>query len=304
MKSLACNRGLWEDLGNGYITKKPKKKKTSVQIINDTEPNDKGIVRLKVNPLNAGPIPRIYYAEDASVSRQSSILKDQFLYTNALRVNFLVADPSNQYETGEPVSWYNKLVIRNRLFEDSGKRKIELFVAPKGNIRYTLDGSEPREGTTYKEPIVINDGDVLLRVFAECDGLETKDEFRFPAKGQKGVQIDDTKPTMLVNNRGGKKLDSRNKTFCGLKEAKEKSISFENITLTVGQGAQAVQVMVGDINVAAEYIESILISVLNQFDPSTPITMTFRKAHFASGHDLKRFAETLEIDIQQDEVEQ
>src|SRR5207248_1369025 len=25
LKTSACNRGLWEDLGNGYITKKPKK---------------------------------------------------------------------------------------------------------------------------------------------------------------------------------------------------------------------------------------------------------------------------------------
>ena len=26
LKTIACNRGLWEDLGNGYVTKKPKKK--------------------------------------------------------------------------------------------------------------------------------------------------------------------------------------------------------------------------------------------------------------------------------------
>ena len=26
-------RSLWEDLGNGYVTRKPKKKKTSVQVI-------------------------------------------------------------------------------------------------------------------------------------------------------------------------------------------------------------------------------------------------------------------------------
>ena len=26
LKTIACNRGLWEDLGNGYVSKKPKKK--------------------------------------------------------------------------------------------------------------------------------------------------------------------------------------------------------------------------------------------------------------------------------------
>ena len=32
LKSIACNRGLWEDLGNGYITKRPKKKRASAQV--------------------------------------------------------------------------------------------------------------------------------------------------------------------------------------------------------------------------------------------------------------------------------
>ena len=39
LKSIACNRGLWEDLGNGYITRKPKKKRTSVQVIAESEPS-------------------------------------------------------------------------------------------------------------------------------------------------------------------------------------------------------------------------------------------------------------------------
>jgi hypothetical protein len=33
LRSVACNRGLWEDLGNGYVTKSPKKKQTSAQIV-------------------------------------------------------------------------------------------------------------------------------------------------------------------------------------------------------------------------------------------------------------------------------
>jgi len=304
LKNLACNRGLWEDLGNGYLTRKPQKKKTSVQVIPETEPDDKGTVRLRINPQNAGPAPRIHYAESGPVTEHSPVLIDPSLVTHALRVSFLVRDPSGQYEVGEPMVWANKLVIRNELFEQDGQRTLRLMVAPQGNLRYTLDGSEPREGSVYAAPFEIGDGDVLVRAFAEAEGLEAKSEFRFPAKGRKGVQIDDVKPGRLVNSRGGKKLDSRSKTFSGLKEAKEKGIAFENVTLTVGQGAQAVQVMVGEIQVTGQYIESILTAILPQFDPATPITMTFRKAHFASGHDLKRFAESLGLDIQQGEVEQ
>jgi hypothetical protein len=144
LKSIACNRGLWEDLGNGYVTKMPKKKRTSAQVIVETGPDDEGKVRLRVNPQNAGPAPRIYYAEEAPVSEASPPLAEHLYTTAALRVSFLVCDPSAQYETGDPVTWSNKLVLRNHLSEQGGKRSVELFVAPRGAIRYTLDGSEPR----------------------------------------------------------------------------------------------------------------------------------------------------------------
>ncbi len=133
-----------------------------------------------MNPVNAGPAPRIHYAEDSVVSEASPVLKDNPYATTALRVSFLVCDLSGQYETGRPVTWTNKLVLRNRLAEIGGKRRVELLVAPRGNIRYTLDGSEPRDGTPYEGPVEIGDGDVLLRAFAEADGLETKSRFPLP----------------------------------------------------------------------------------------------------------------------------
>jgi hypothetical protein len=112
----------------------------------------------------------------------------------------------------------------------------------------------------------------------------------------------DVKPGRLVS-RTGRKLDSRTKTFEGLKQAGERSVAFENVTLTVGQGAQAVQVMIGEIHDAA-FIEAILKTVLEKFEPTTPVSMAFRKAHFTSGHDLKHFAATLGIELQTGDVDQ
>lgn len=233
LKSIACNRGLWEDLGNGYITKKPQKKRTSAQVVAEPELGDEGRVRLRLNPVNAGPAPRIHYAEDSSVSEASPLLKENPFSTTALRVAFLVHDPSGQYETGDPEVWTNQLVLRNRLLERDGTRQVELFVAPRGGIRYTLDGSEPRDGKHYDEPISIGNGEVLLRAFATVDGLETKEDFRFPSRGEHGVYIDETQPARLVS-RSGHKFDSRASTFEGLKQARDRGIPFENVTLTIG----------------------------------------------------------------------
>jgi len=303
LKSIACNRGLWEDLGNGYVTRKPKKKTTSVQVTPESEPDDTGEVRLRINPINAGPAPRIHYAEDATVSDKSPQLKDENLTTRALRVHFLAVDPSGQYETGEPVTWQNKLVIRNKLVEAEGKRTVELFVVPAGQIRYTTGGEEPREGRVCDEPLSIGDEEVHLRVFAEAKGLEAKQTFYFPAKGTKGVQIDPVKPSRLIS-RAGRKLDSRSKTFEAIKQASDHSIEFENVVVSVGQGTQSVGFSVGEIRVNAAFIESILKTMLEKFPADTPVTMMFRKAHFSSGHDLQDFADKLGIELGPNEVEQ
>ena len=303
LKSIACNRGLWEDLGNGYITKKPRKKRTSAQVVAEPELGDEGRVRLRVNPVNAGPAPRIHYAEDSSVSESSPVLKENPWSTTALRVSFLVRDPSERYEAGDPVVWTNRLVLRNRLHEEGGERQVELFVAPRGEIRYSLDGSEPRDGKPCDGPIAIGDGEVLLRAFATSDGLEAKEEFRFPARGKKGVHIDETRPARLVS-RSGYKLDSRTSTFEGLKQAGDKAVDFENVVLTVGQGAQVAAITIGEVRVDAAFLTRLLENVLEKFPSDTPVTMAFRKAHFASGHDLRHFCEALGLDIAQGSVEQ
>ena len=147
------------------------------------------------------------------------------------------------------------------------------------------------------------DGDVLLRAFAEANHLESKAEFRFQAKGKKGIQIDAVQPARLVS-RSGRKLDSRAKTFEGLKLASEKTAFFEGIILTVGQGNQIIAINVGEIQVDGSFIQLLLSKVLEKFTPETPVTMTFRKAHFSSGHDLKDFAVKLGIDLREGDVEQ
>lgn len=304
VKEIATKRGLWEDLGNGYVTKKPKKKKTAVQIIEESERDDLGVIRLRINPQNAGPAPKVHYAEDGPVSEASPTLTDLTLTTKALRVGFLTVDPSGQFETGSPQIWEGRPVIRNHLVESGGKRSVELLVAPKGTVRYTLDGSEPRNGAVYADPIDIGDAEVRMLVFAEADGLEAKEDFKFPARDQKGPVVEVQKPAKVINTKGGKRLDSRAKTFSGITEAKEKGIKFERVTLTVGQGAQAAQIMLGDFEVTPDYIEGILTSVLAKFDANTPVNMTFARAQFASGHDLLKFAEALGLEIHPGEVEQ
>jgi hypothetical protein len=65
-----------------------------------------------------------------------------------------------------------------------------------------------------------------------------------------------------------------------------------------------IAINVGEIPLDAVFIEALLTTVLEKFEPDTLITMSFRKCHFSSGHDLKDFASKLGIELQPGDVEQ
>jgi hypothetical protein len=297
----ACQRGLWEDLGNGYITKKPKPKTTQVVINMEGSPDDNGNVRLKIDTVNAGSSARIHYQEDGTVSENSPVLTDNILVTKALRVQFLAIDLTGKNLTGPAVTWTNSLIIRNKF--DENTRVVELFVAPKGVIRFTLDGSEARNGTDYTKPFSIYDNEVSINVFAECDGLEAKRVFKFSAKGKTEISVVKDKPAQLISQTY-KRLDSSAKTYEGLKLAKENDISFEQVTLQIGSSPKVVHLSLGEMRINAEFIENELAHLQSLLTPEAPVILSFKKVYTTTGHDLEQFASALGIELKNDEIVQ
>ena len=250
LKSIACNRGLWEDLGNGYVTKKPKKKCTSVQVIAESEPDDKGEVHLRINTQNTGPAPRIHYAEDGPVGEKGARnSKDQFLTTKALRVNFLVIDPSRPMRSGRRRHLDEQ--ARSPQQPHGKRRQARRRAARRPHRQDSLHAR--RRGTPRRRACTTNRSRSETARFwsvpsPKPSGVEVKKDFPFAARGKKGVEVDDVKPGRLVS-RTGRKLDSRGKTFEGLKQAAEKSVTFENVTVNVGSGTQVATFFVGEIPV-------------------------------------------------------
>jgi len=297
----AFQRGIWEDLNNGYLTKKPKAKQTEVLVFPDTSPDDNGKVRLKVDVVNAGNSPKIHYQEDGAVTTQSPILTDNVLVTKALRVQFIAVDPTEKNQTGHPTTWTNTLTIRNRFDEVS--RKVELFVAPKGTLRYTLDGSEARNGIDYTNAIEIGDPATTVYVFAECEGLGEKRTFMFPESGSKELLMIKDKPAQLYSPTP-KRLDNASKTYQGLQFAKDKNITFEQVTLIIGSAPKVIHLSLGEMKIDAEFIEKALQHLQTLVAPEAPVVMQFKKANTLTGHDLEQFAKSLGIELVNDEVVQ
>lgn len=298
----AYQRGVWEDLGNGYISKKPKPKATEVIVEEESLPDDFGTLRLRVQTINAGDSPRLYYEEDGDVSENSPVLNENILATKALRVQFLAVDTTGKNLTGAPKTWINRLTLRN-LFNEIA-RTVKLFVAPRGTIRYTLDGSEPRHGIEYTRPIQLTDEETTIYVFAECDGLEVKRSFTFAKSGSKKVPIIRETAAIWHSQSAPKRLDSSAKTWEGLKIAKEKNIEFEQVMLTVGSAPQAIHLTLGEIRINASFIETELEHLQTLLAPNAPVIMTFKKAYTPTGYDLEQFVKQLGLKIGHGEVEQ
>jgi len=295
----AFQRGVWEDLGNGYISKKPKPKLTEVLVVEDGSPDDQGTVRLKIDVVNAGNSAKIHYKEEGVVTEGSPVLSDNVLMTNALRVQFLAIDPTGKNKTGQANTWENKLTIRNDFNEVS--RTVELLVSPRGKIWYTLDGSEARNGIDYDEPIKIGDEATTVYVFAECEGIEIKRNFNFPESGSKEVLIVREKPAQLYSP-SPKRFDNSTKTYEGLTLAKDKNIQFEQVTLIIGTAPKVVHLSLGEMKIDAEFIEKTLLHLQSLVSPEAPVVMSFKKVFTETGYDLEQFAKAMDIELENDEV--
>ena len=297
----ACQRGAWEDVGNSIITKKPRPKTTQVVINQDSDSDDNGNVRLKIEAINAGNAPRIHYQEDGAVSTASPVVSDNILISKALRVQFLAVDPTGKNQTGNPTTWENKLSIKNRFNEST--RTVELLVIPKGYIRYTLDGSEARNGMAYERPITIGDAAQTVYVFADCEGIETKRTFQFPAKGKQEVEIKKDKPAQIVSQTP-KRLDNSAKTYEGIKLAKERGITFEQVQLQLGSSPRVIHLSLGEMPVSPEFLEVALNHLKAILDMDAPVLFSFKKANTPTGFDLEQFTKALGIELKNGEVVQ
>ncbi|MGS0741914.1 anti-phage-associated DUF499 domain-containing protein [Glaciimonas sp. GG7] len=301
LKTLAIQKGVWEDLGTGHISHTPAKKKTAVQVVPETTPNDEGFVLLRINALNAGPSARIHYAEDGVVNEASPILKDDVLQTKAYRVQFLAVDPNGQFDTGDSQSWENKLVIRASW--NALNREVELFVAPAAKLWYTLDGSEPRNGTPYIDPITLDSGNITLLVFSDGGGLEQKERFTYGAisDGKKAVVIDRSKPVTLNKIVS---LGSRQEAYQALSLLKERQTVLEKIQAVIGTAPQVAQFGLGDTPVSAEYLENVLSQIGSCLPVDSAISLKIHRFQFKSGQDLVDLAEKAGFEVGENDFSQ
>lgn len=301
IKARAINEAKWEDLGNGWVTKRPRPKEATVSVIQSGRVADDGSITLDVEPINSKPETTvIHYAEDGEVSNASPKLDDSKLTTKALRVAFLAVDLSGRSPSAKPYIWSNTLLIQHAVRTiHSSKREVTIRVLPRASVvRYTLNGAEPRNGTEYTAPFSVDGEARPLLVYAEADGLELKAEYHIPTMGTGTGHGDDpdippvAEPPPLnraVTFPAGHRatVNARDRVFATLEKAKQRAVIFREARLTLVSGQDhTAQLQLSSDGISAASLFEMVAKITESFDAAANLSLQINRAHFPTGQDL------------------
>jgi hypothetical protein len=308
LKNEALKQGRWRQGEDGYIEKGPfPKEKTSVNHTVQATDQQRGGTILTLTPRNAGESPVIYCSTKATVSETDERVDDpENFYTERGTLYFLVKDSSGTYDTGDPVRWVAELKIRHQVEPAGDKRRVTLECTPPAKMYYSLDGSNPKDGTEYTGPFDVGNTTTPLLVFAQLDEATKTQSFQIPQSGDKRVQIDDTKPATFTPPSGRVTLDTTDRVFSVLNKFKSRPTRFKGVKIEIGEGETTVTVRFEQREVTAAVIESIVTSVRDVLEETqAPITITISGGvQFDSGFDAKEFASLAGIELRPGSITQ
>ncbi|MDR0764047.1 MAG: DUF499 domain-containing protein [Synergistaceae bacterium] len=197
LRKKCLANGAWREIG-GYIVKGPFKKEPTDVAIEQMDYNEQtGEFTLKVKPVRGNSV---YYDIGAEPTKASSKVEQQTLVIKEPSAYFVCCDTDggeNPHPTGKAKKWLGKAPLRREQRQNAnGNNVLELKTHKAYEIRYTTDGSNPKEsGGLYSGEIVLPPGCKFVRVAAYCkDELVADESIPVAAgPGKKKVEIDDAK---------------------------------------------------------------------------------------------------------------
>lgn len=307
LKTEALKQGRWRLGEDGYVEKGPfPKDKATVNVSVISLKPDTGETVLGLTPRHAGDSPIVYWSNKPDVSDKDNKVEDLDNFaTGEGTLYFMVKEPTGHYESGPATRWLADLKIRHQVEPAADKRRVTLAVTPNADIFYTLDGSNPKDGTRYEAPFEIGSASCRLLVFARAGEANKTADFQIPASGDKTVQIIDIKPARLQSKRVV--LDTTERVFSVINRFRDQpGTRFKGVRVEIGEGENTVTVRFQEREVTAAIIEGVATSlrdVLQEPDASLTIAIADGIA-FESGFALKEFAKLAGIELKPGDINQ
>jgi len=225
LKAACLLKDQWREQG-GYVDKGPfPQPKTNIAIQEKLRDSDTGEVILKVTAINGDTI---YYEYGAQASTASAKLDGSEFRTTEINASFLVVDSTGVHETGESISWQNRITLKYRFFQGGENRMCELKAAPHAPIWYTTDGSDPKlSGGTYEGAFIVPRNAQVVLAYAEREKVSS-DVLKVPVPavvGGGGPQLIDPKRPAVWTRAFT--FQSTKDTYECLERAKNFMLSFQ-----------------------------------------------------------------------------
>ena len=307
LKTEALKQGRWRLGEDGYIEKGPfPKDKATVNVSVINVKPDTGETVLSLTPRHAGDSPVVYWSNKPDVSDKDNKVEDlENFATGDGTVYFVVKEPAGRYESGPATRWLADLKIRHQVEPAADKRRVTLAATPHADIFYTLDGSNPKDGSRYDAPFKISSASCRLLVFARAGEANKTADFQIPASGDKTVQIVDSKPARLQSKRVA--LDTTDCVFSVINRFRDQpGTRFKGVRVEIGEGENTVTVRFQEREVTAAIIEGVVNSLRDVLkEPDAPLNIAIADGiAFDTGFALKEFAKLAGIELKPGDINQ
>lgn len=287
LKNDMINKDIWRENG-GYIEKGPFIEKTQVIIKETYRDPDTGEVTLSIKNRYGD---KVYYDIDATPTAGSMEITDLDNFkTKELKLNFLCIDSSGINETGEVYNWNNKIELKYREFTKDNNRYMELKAIPDATIKYTTDGSNPKEhGGIYDEEFIIPKNTTYILAIAEKNGIESK-PLNIKIEKYKDIggtiQINKKEPLTLLTNV---KINETADVYKEIDRLKKFNVKISDISAYMSTDEDAdkwIEIVIGksakiEASKLESQIENIRENLLN--GNKVDITLDYRQSYYESG---------------------
>lgn len=308
LKTEALKQGRWRLGEDGYLEKGPfPKDKATVNVSVVNVAADSGATVLSLTPRHAGDSPVVYWAPrpDAPPDAQRKVEDLDHFSTSEGTLYFFVKDPTGRYESAPAVRWLADLKIRHQVEPAADTRKVRLEVTPNADLFYTLNGSNPKDGTPYDGPFEVPSAGCRLLVYARAGEANNTADFHIPASSEKAVQVVDTKPARLQKKRVT--LDTTDRIFGVVNRFRNQpGTRFKGVRVEIGEGENTVMVRFNTREITAAMIEG-TVNTLRELlgEADAPLSLTISDGiTFENGFALKEFATLAGVELKPGDVSQ
>lgn len=306
LRDEALKQGRWRQTPEGHIEKGPfPAEKTSVNVTVLGTSRETSETSLSLTPRNAGDSPRVYVLKSAAVSEQDEQVQDLEDYrTTEATLYFIAVDSTGKYETGPATRWTADLTIRHEVHRVADVRKVELRCTPAAEMRFTLDGTNPKEGTVYAQPFPVPAKGCTILIAAKAGEVEKSARIQIPSAGDDRVIIDDRKPARLADAKRVS-IDTTDKAFGFIQRFRDRTDTLlRGVQIILGEGESAVQVRFNERELTAAAIETAIRGIRAALGDEQAAVQILIKGgvSFGDGFALKEFAEVAGIELKPGDV--